>query len=402
MSKLTIVKEEPGLPGNYRPIWKRLGGNWLIVTVIIVSFLAGILGSLGGMVLLSSTGVGASLRDRLGIKDVSPININRTRTEKIVVEESSAITKAVDKIKPAVVSITGESQSSLFGVSLSPTAGSGFIITSDGLVVTNRHVVSDEKAQYSVYTADGKKYASKVLARDSYNDLAILKIDAKSLPVVELGDSDQLSIGQWVIAIGNALGEFDNTVTVGVVSAKNRQVTPTDPSSGQTEKLEGLIQTDAAIFPGNSGGPLVNLKGQVVGINTAKGPDQGLGFAIPINSVKSALDSVQKTGKIIRPMLGVRYVPVTREIARNNNLPVDYGVLIYANQGEAAVVPDSPAAKAGLQLGDIITYLNGERVDDNHPLKSLIQKYNPGDEVELKIMRDRKEKTVKVRLGTLE
>jgi len=402
MAKITILKEEK-IPHNNRYRaggWRRWSG-WFLVLILVLGFVGGMIGTLGGMVILSSTTIGEQIRSKLGIKEIKPLIINRTRTDKIVVEESSAITDAVEKIKSAVVSVTGEGSTGLFGITLPPTAGSGFIITSDGLIATNKHVVSDEGAKYTVFTADGKKYSAQVLARDPYNDLAVLKIEAKSLPVVGLGDSDKLKIGQWVIAIGNALGEFDNSVTVGVVSAKNRQVTPTDPSTGLSEQLDGLIQTDAPIFSGNSGGPLVNLDGQVVGINTAKGPEQGLAFAIPINSLKVAIQSVEQTHKIIRPMIGVRYIPITNEIATNKNLPVDYGVLIYAPTGEQAVVPGSPAAKAGLQIGDIITEINGERIDSDHSLKSLIEKYKPGDEVTLKIISGKKEKTVKIKLSEL-
>ncbi len=402
MAKITILKEEKMPQSNHMRSsgWRRWSG-WFLVLVIVLGFVGGVFGTIGGMVFLSSTAIGDKIRTKLGIREINPITINRTKTDKIVIEESSAITNAVEKIKPAVVSITGEGTTGLFGITSMPTSGSGFIITSDGLVATNKHVVSDENTKYTVFTADGKKYSAQVLARDPYNDLAVLKIDAKSLPFVAFGDSDKLKIGQWVIAIGNALGEFDNSVTVGVVSAKNRQVTPTDPSTGQSEQLDGLIQTDAPIFSGNSGGPLVNLDGQVVGINTAKGPEQGLAFAIPINSLKVAIESVEQTHKIIRPMIGIRYIPITSEIATNNNLPVDYGVYIYAPSGEEAIVSDSPAAKAGLKLGDIITEINNERIDTDHSLKSLIEKYKPGDEVTLKVISDKKEKTIKVKLSEL-
>ncbi|MDO8513675.1 MAG: trypsin-like peptidase domain-containing protein [bacterium] len=375
--------------------------TWLLVALIVTGFIAGAFGSLGSLVFLNSTTTGARWRSALGIKADSPLSINRTKTERIVVEESSAIIKAAETIKPSVVSITGEEVASPYSFASSESAASGFIVTSDGIIVTNKHVVSDENANYTVYLADGKKYSAKVIARDPYDDLAFVKIDERSLPMADLGDSDQLKVGQWVIAVGNALGEYENSVTVGVVSAKNRQVSPSDPSTGVTERLEGLIQTDASIFPGNSGGPLVNLQGKVVGINTAKGPDQGLGFAIPINSIKNALESVKNTGKIVRPMLGVSFVPVNAQVAKNYNLPVDYGVLIYAPMGQTAIVSGSPAEKAGLQIGDIIIEINGDRIDEKSSLRSILGKYKPGDEVTLKLMRDRKEKTVKVKLAEM-
>lgn len=410
-----VIKKEEKVSAVSRPVNSYSSGadkqsskirTWLLLVMIGIGFTAGILGSIGSLVFLNSTTTGAKWRQALGIKGDSPLNINRSRTEKVVVEESSAIISASEKIKSSVVSITAESTASsndIFGFATQgdTSSGSGFIVTSDGIIVTNKHVVSDEKATYTVFLADGKKYSAKVLARDPYNDLAFVKIEARSLPVADLGDSDQLKVGQWVIAVGNPLGEYQNSVTVGIVSGKNRAVSPSDPSTGQTEQLDNLIQTDASIFPGNSGGPLVNLQGKVVGINTAKGQDQGLGFAIPINSIKNALESVKNLGKIVRPMLGVSFVPVTSELAKNYNLPVDYGALVYAPQGQAAVVDGSPAAKAGLQMGDVIIEVNGDRVDENDSLRSLLGKYQPNDEVKLKLMRDRKEKTITVKLAEM-
>lgn len=401
MSKITVVENGIDKPVNIQTDSNKIK-TWLLFVLIGVGFLAGIFGSIGSLVFFNSTTTGVKWRSALGISGNSPLNISRSKTEKVVVEESSAFIKTAETIKPSVVSITAESTAtttSIFGASSSSSSsGSGFIVTSDGIIVTNKHVVSEETANYTVYLADGKKYTAKVLARDSYDDLAFIKIDARSLPVANLGDSDQLKVGQWVIAVGNALGEYDNTVTIGVVSAKNRQVSPSDPSTGATEQLEGLIQTDASIFSGNSGGPLVNLQGEVVGINTAKGPDQGLGFSIPINSIKNALESVKTTGKIVRPMLGISFVPVTAQLSKNYNLPVDFGVMIYAPMDQQAVATDSPASKAGLQMGDIIVEIDGDRIDANSSLRSLLGKHQPGDEIKIKIMRDRKEKTLTLKL----
>lgn len=374
--------------------------TWLLLVLIGIGFLAGVAGSVTSLVFLNSTTTGTKWRAALGIKGNSPLNINRSRTEKIVVEESSAIIDATKKIKPSVVSITSQEITSPFGFTTGGSSGSGFIVTSDGIIVTNKHVVS-ENVEYTVYLADGKKYSAKILAKDPFNDLAFIKIEARSLPIADLGDSDQLQVGQWVIAVGNALGEFQNTVTSGVISGINRSVAPSDPSTGQTEQLDGLLQTDASIFPGNSGGPLVNIQGKVIGINTAKGADQGLGFAIPINSIKNALESVKSSGKIVRPMLGVSFVPVNALVAKNYNLPVDYGALIYAPMGQSAVVEGSPAQKAGLQVGDVITEINGDRITENTSLRTLLGKYQPNDEITIKIMRDRKEKTIKIKLAEM-
>jgi serine protease Do len=275
--------------------------------------------------------------------------------------------------------------------------GSGFVISSDGLIVTNKHVVSDAKASYTVLTNDGRKYEAQILARDPSRDFAVLKISADNLPVVRLGNSDTVKLGQTAIAIGNALGEFRNTVSVGVVSGLARTITAA--GSGLVERFEGLIQTDAAINQGNSGGPLLNLKGEVVGINAAMvSGAQNIGFAIPINQVKPAIDSVRKTGRIITPYLGVRYLAITSELAKKEKLSVDYGALIRGSEDGSGVMPNSPAAKAGLQAEDIILELNGVKINQENFLASLIQKYNVGDEITLKILRNGKEMEIKAKL----
>lgn len=279
--------------------------------------------------------------------------------------------------------------------------GSGFIITTDGLILTNKHVVGDDTAEYAVTTNDGKQYPAKVLALDPVNDLALIKIEAKNLPIVVLANSDTIAIGQTVVAIGNTLAQFPNTVTKGVISGLGRRVTAGD-SQGMSEVIEGAIQTDAAINPGNSGGPLVNLRGEVVGINTAVSQaGQLIGFAIPINEAKRAIASVQKSGKIVRSWLGVRYVLVTKELAAKNQLSVDYGALVLRGESQTdfAVIPGSPADKAGLAENDIILAIDGTKVDDAHPLSRIVAQKNPGDTITVKVLSKGKEKTVKVVLG---
>ncbi len=269
--------------------------------------------------------------------------------------------------------------------------GSGFVISEDGLILTNKHVVSDEKAEYTVLTNDGQKYIAKVLARDTVQDLAVLKISANGLIPVKLGDSDSLKLGQTAIAIGNALGEFRNTVSTGVISGLMRKITASD-GMGAAEDLDGLIQTDAAINPGNSGGPLLNLKGEVIGINTAiVSGAQSVGFAIPINKAKNAIISVKKNGKIVTAYLGVRYIIINDQMAEKEKLSVKTGALIRGSQDGPAVVKDSPADKAGLQAEDIVLELNGVKVNETNTLSVLIQKYQVGDKVNLKILRDGKE-----------
>ena len=281
--------------------------------------------------------------------------------------------------------------------------GTGFIITSDGYIVTNKHVVADEEAEYTVMMNDESKYDAEVVARDPTTDFAVLKIEGKDFPTIELGDSDEIKVGQTVIAIGNALGEFRNTVSVGVISGLSRSITASSFGFG-SENLVGVIQTDASINHGNSGGPLLNLAGQVIGINTAIAQDaQNIGFAIPINEVKNSIESVKEYGKIIKPWLGVRYIMINKSIAESNKLDVDYGALIIRGEEKTdlAVIPGSPADKAGLVENDIILEVNGEKIDQDYPLMKAIAKFKPGDEITLKVLHKGEEKEVKVRLEEL-
>lgn len=277
--------------------------------------------------------------------------------------------------------------------------GSGFIISPDGLILTNKHVIADTKASYTVFTNDGKKYDAKVLARDPSQDLAVIKIAAANLPTVELGNSDTIELGQTAIAIGNALGEFRNTVSTGVISGLSRTVTASGPAVG-TETIEGVIQTDAAINPGNSGGPLLNLRGEVIGINTAIAAGaQNVGFAIPINRAKRDIASVKRTGTIESPFLGVRYLAITPDIAKKQNLPVDYGALVRGSDEGPAVELGSPAEKAGILAEDIIVAVNGQKIDADHPLGSLISRYSVGESITLAINRAGKELMLRATLG---
>lgn len=278
--------------------------------------------------------------------------------------------------------------------------GSGFLISADGLLITNRHVVAQEGADYTVFTNDGKKYTATVRARDPVNDVAVLKIEANNLPFLQFGDSDQLEVGQTSIAIGNALGEFRNTVSVGVISGLARSIRAGD-GTGASEQLDQVIQTDAAINPGNSGGPLLNLRGQVIGVNVAVAlGSQNVGFALPANLVKSTVDSVQQHGRIIRPFLGVRYIPVTAALKERNNLSVDYGVLISRGETtqDLAITPGSPADKAGLTEDDIILEIDSTRLDEDQSLATLIRQKQVGDTITLKVLSKGQEKTVSLKL----
>ncbi|MFA6337040.1 MAG: trypsin-like peptidase domain-containing protein [Candidatus Paceibacterota bacterium] len=278
-------------------------------------------------------------------------------------------------------------------------AGSGFIVSEDGLILTNKHVVEDTTAEYKIITNDNKEYDAKVLARDPAQDLAILKIEGSGFKALKLGESNDLQIGQTVIAIGNALGEFQNTVSVGVISGLSRSIIASDGQMKET--LENVIQTDAAINSGNSGGPLLNLSGEVVGINTAVASQaQGIGFALPIDLAKRDIEQVKTINKISYPFLGVRYLLITSEIAENQNLSVDYGALISrGSDGSAAIVVGSPAAKAGLKEGDIILEFNGRKIDQENTLAKMIAEYLPNDKITLKILRSGKQFLADITLG---
>ncbi len=280
------------------------------------------------------------------------------------------------------------------------SAGTGFIVSADGLIVTNKHVVADEKAQYTVILNDKRKFDAKILAKDPLQDIAILKIDGKDLPNLPLGNSDSIQIGQTAIAIGYALGEFTNTVSKGIISGVGRTVIAS-AGFGQSETLQGVIQTDAAINPGNSGGPLLNLRGEVIGVNTAVASGaENIGFALPINDVIKGLEQLKSKGKIVYPFLGVRYVIINEEIKSKNNLPVDYGALIVRGENnELAVVPSGPADKAGLMENDIILEVNGIKIDADNTLSKVIARYRPGDTITLKVLSKGREKIVKVTLG---
>ena len=391
-SKINYLDDAKKLPKKLRR------GGVFIVIFLILAFLMGIVGGTGTILLLSSN---SKLQKALGIES-SSLNITTTKQEKLRLEESSAIIDSVKKVTPAVVSITtSQSVEDFFGRTIEQQGGgTGFIVTNDGLILTNKHV-AEAGSSLTVLTAEGKSFEARVMAKDPTNDLAILKIDASGLPVVDLGNSNDLQIGQWVIAVGNALGQLQNTVTVGVISARERQLTA--GGGGSQEQLNNLLQTDAAINPGNSGGPLVNLAGQVIGINTAIASNaQNIGFAIPINQATKALDSYRKSGKIIKPFIGVRYVTVNKEIAKMRNLSVDYGALLIGSRTQEAVVSGSPAAEAGLRADDIILEINGEKISENHPLAAIISDYQPKDEIELRILRDNQKMIFKVKLGSTE
>ncbi len=313
-----------------------------------------------------------------------------------------SIADVAEKVSKSVVSIvTSTKTTDFFGKSYSSAAaGTGIIVSSDGYILTNKHVISGAST-VTVVLDDGTTYENvNIVATDPLNDVAFLKIENVSdLTAATLGDSKTIAVGQQVIAIGNALGEYQNTVTSGIVSGTGRSVVASDGSGTTTETLSDMIQTDAAINSGNSGGPLVNAAGEVIGINTATSTSaENMGFAIPISSVKGMLAQLTETGSAKRTYLGVYVTEITAEIAKNYNLPVSEGAYIYSSSNYSAVVSGSPAAKAGLRDKDIVTKVNGVSVGAAGSLTNLIGEYKPGDTVQLTVVRDGKEIAVNVTL----
>ncbi|HVM31482.1 MAG TPA: trypsin-like peptidase domain-containing protein [Candidatus Limnocylindrales bacterium] len=315
--------------------------------------------------------------------------------------DAGAVSRVADVVSPAVVTITGLAGEAEDPFTLPETGvGSGVIFDPEGWILTNRHVVADVQ-NVRVQLNDRREFAGRVYGVDTLTDLAIVKIDGIDLPAAEWGDSAQLRPGQLAIAIGSPLGTFTNSVTSGVISALGRNNVPvTDPVTGETRRLNNLIQTDAAINPGNSGGPLVNEQGEVVGINTAVATGaQGIGFAIPINIAKPIMRQALAGEPIERPWIGISYVAIDRNIADREGLPIDYGAWISPGRPTRGIVPGSPAEEAGLREGDIVTAINGRRVDANNTLDEVLAAFQPGDTLVLMVLRDGEALEVTLTLG---
>jgi serine protease Do len=326
--------------------------------------------------------------------------------QQVMSSESQLISEIAKNVGPSVVSVNVTSQtSSFFGTAQGESAGTGFIISADGVIVTNRHVVAGNTQSVSVTMSDGTKFSGVAVLGQTNDgdplDIAFLKIKdlgGKKVTPVKLGDSSKVQVGDKVVAIGNALGQFQNTVTSGIISGYGRSVQAGDELGGSSEDLQNLFQTDTAINQGNSGGPLVNTSGEVIGINTAvAGNAENIGFAIPINDVQGLINSVLKQGKLLRPYLGVRYVSLTDDISYQYNLNVKRGAYL-APSGEASVVAGSPADKAGLQEKDIITKIDGVAIDENNSLTSVLGRHSVGDKVTLTVIRDGKEISLTAKL----
>jgi len=342
-------------------------------------------------------GFGLILHDKI-IKNVTADDLR--------FDEQEATIRAIQKVIPSVVSIIVYDYEEILNIDLSTGkqtiqrerrkkgTGTGFLISSDGLIITNKHVVNgakEDSGEYRVILNSGKQYYAQLIGRDPIKDLAIIKIFDKNMPFVELGDSNNLQVGATAIAIGNALGRYQNSVTKGIVSGLGRSLAAGDGGGGM-EVLDNVIQTDAEINPGNSGGPLVDLLGRVVGVNVAIDSEgTSIGFSIPINDARPVIKSVKEVGRIIRPKLGVRYIMITPELVLDKKLPRDSGALLVGGEnGEPAVLPDSPAAKAGLLAGDIIFEINAIKIEGQNTLFSVVQNYKPKAKIGLKIQRGEK------------
>jgi S1-C subfamily serine protease len=340
---------------------------------------------------------------------------NLSNQKRIVTSQSELISEIAKTVGPSVVSVnvniagTGQSAFSAFGSPQTEQAAGTGIIIGNNIILTNRHVVPAGTTNVSITLSDGTELKDvSVIGRTSDNDsldIAFLKVNDtqghKLAPAV-IGDSGDMQVGDYVVAIGNALGQFQNTVTSGIVSGYGRSIQAGD-AGGDAENLDDLFQTDAAINEGNSGGPLVNLNGQVIGVNTAiAGDAQNIGFAIPINDVKGLIDQVIKTGQFKRPYLGISYIPLTADIASQYHLSVTNGAFIVpSNGGSSSVLSGGPAATAGLKEGDIITAVDNTKIDATHSLTSLISQHQPGDRVNLTILRDGNTRHISVTLGVM-
>lgn len=400
-----------------------------LAMVVVISLVTGFFGGAAGTYFTASSVPMVQENGDL----VQPVELQ-------LVDEKSAVIDAINAVSPSVVSIVitqelttmrrqGTSPFELFfqddpffqdffggtpqqlpqnnseeSIRRKVGGGSGFILNDEGLILTNRHVVSGDDAEYTVILNDGTEFPAEVVSRDFFNDIAVIKLtpeEDQSLPdlkPVTLGDSRELRIGQSVIAIGNALAEFENSATKGIISATGRQIVASD-GQGRGESLSGLIQTDAAINPGNSGGPLINLAGEVIGVNTAIAANaNGIGFAIPIDEVKPVVESVIENGRIVRPILGVMFTMLTPELAEELELDIEEGALLKGDDQNFAVLPGKPAEKAGLQEKDVIIAVNGVEITEDSPLQREIIKYSPGETITLKIIRAGEEREVQVTL----
>jgi len=426
LPKLDFPKPKNLRKGLSKTRWKSL-----FIPLILVVLVSSLFGFLAGIV--SGSYFYREIKNLIESmpEGIEVNNATVTGTYNPITSQEKAIIKVVGEVSPAVVSVIITKEQSVYERYYTPFfeeffedpffefmvpenrqkgvekqqvgGGTGFIISSDGMVLTNKHVVLDEDAEYSILTLDNKSFQAEVLAKDPIQDIAVLKIvrddSDEEFPTVKLGDSDKIEIGQTAIAIGYVLGRYQNAVSVGVVSGLGRTITAGNEDFYET--LEDIIQTDAAINKGNSGGPLLNLKGEVIGINTAIDiQGQSIGFSIPINKAKRDIEQVKETGKIVYPFLGIRYIVVNEQIKEERGLSVDHGALIIRSEaGELAISPGSAAEKAGLKEGDIVLEFNEEKITVENSLAKIILEYSPKDSIRLKVLSEGMEKTINVVLG---
>jgi len=373
--------------------WKRVLYVVFVAVIALFSALGGVV--VGGVVVATTMKKPAPVA-----ATVSVGNVQTTQLQVANTKIETAITQAVEKVGPAVVTVVAKipGQMTFFGRTPDgQSSGSGVIISPDGYIVTNNHVVEDA-TELKVILSDGTELSAELVNTDIYADLAVIKADGKMPAVAAIGNSDNLKVGETVIAIGSPLGEFRNTVTTGVLSATGRSL-----DTGRGYFMEDLLQTDAAINQGNSGGPLVNLNGEVIGINTmivrggmgTTAVAEGLGFAIPSNTMRLIADRIIVQGYFARPYLGIRYQSISPAIARRYNLPVEWGAYV------TDVYADSPAATADLQRGDIIVSIDGQPIDEKHSFINVLFGHQPGDQVAMDILRNGKKIAITVTLGEM-
>lgn len=433
-----LAAPQPGPKSAAKKAWPL--GNTVALVVLtaafsgaVFGFVAGFVASVGPVQQRILAALPEDLHERItgGSNAVSDANA-LLRGPQAAKDDERATIEVVLKAAPGVVSIIADKEvpvapqpdpfadedeffRQFFGIEEEPSAGTGeterqrvssgtgFFVSEDGYLVTNRHVVLDEEAEYSIVMADGAKHDAKVLARDMVNDIAVLKVDpteGETFPVVQLGDSGNVKVGQTVIAIGYALGQFGNTVSRGIVSGLQRSI-HAEADDGAAEDLLDVIQTDAAINPGNSGGPLLDLDGLAIGMNSAiVGGAQSIGFAIPIDDVRIVVDSVRATGRIQRPYLGIRYLMIDEALQEKNGLSADHGALVVHGdaEDELPVMPGSPAEKAGIVEDDIILSVDGQELSEKFPLAVAVRRHRVGDVIDVMILHDGEEKTVAVTL----
>lgn len=391
----TTMKKDTDVVAAERTTRGRNGG---IIALAVVSLLIGAAGLAFGII--------AFFGNNQSSNSTETVSADGYYSGNSVEFEDTSIASIVSKVTPAVVSIISETRSSgyslFFGSGTSQSAGTGMIVSSDGYVLTNKHVI-EGASKVQVVTSSGDTYDDvDIVGEDPLNDVAYLKINgAKDLPTITLGDSKSIAVGQPVLAIGNALGVYQNSVTQGIISGTGRSVTASDSNGSNSETLTDMLQTDAAINPGNSGGPLVNAAGDVIGINTAVSTSaNGLGFAIPISATKGMLKRIMEDGKAERAYLGLTYITVTAEVAKEAKLSVTHGAYIYNNSSRSgeAIVKNGPADKAGIKTGDVITKVGNIEVGRAGSISTLIGEYKVGDTVQLTYVRDGKENTTKVTL----